>query len=151
MVFQIVGGFVGDRVPKNLALMVFTFIQCGSVFILIYGPATLGVAYGFAVVFGIGFGGRNPLTTSIRGDYFGRTSFGKIMGVSQVPMNVLLLLAPTFAGLMYDWQGDYTVAFTVLGRPRSCRRGDVPVRHTSGAPGARVTTYHTRLRAGGTL
>ena len=115
MVFQIVGGFVGDRVPKNLALMVFTFIQCGSVFILIYGPATLGVAYGFAVVFGIGFGGRNPLTTSIRGDYFGRTSFGKIMGVSQVPMNVLLLLAPTFAGVMYDWQGDYTVAFTVLG------------------------------------
>ena len=115
MVFQIIGGFVGDRVPKNLALMVFTLIQSSSVFVLTFGPATLGVAYGFAVIFGIGFGGRSPLTTSIRGDYFGRKSFGKIMGVSQVPMNVLLLIAPIFAGLMRDWQGNYTVAFTVLG------------------------------------
>ena len=73
MFFQILGGYVGDRVPKHPALMVFTFIQAGGVFILTFGPAaTLPVAYGFAIVFGIGFGGRNPLTTSIRGDYFGR-------------------------------------------------------------------------------
>ena len=77
MFFQILGDYVGDRVPKHLALMVFTFIQAGGVFILIFGPPTLPVAYGFAIVFGIGFGGRNPLTTSIRGDYFGRKSFGK--------------------------------------------------------------------------
>ena len=115
MIFQIIGGIVGDRVPKNLALMVFTLIQSSSVFILTYGPATVGVAYGFAVIFGIGFGGRSPLTTSIRGDYFGRKSFGKIMGLSQVPMNVLLVIAPIFAGLMRDWQGNYTVAFTVIG------------------------------------
>ena len=115
MVFQIVGGYIGDRVPKHLALTVFPVIQAVGVFILTFGPPTLPVAYGFAVVFGIGFGGRNPLTTSIRGDYFGRKSFGRIMGISQVPMNVLLLIAPVFAGLMRDWQGDYTVAFAVLG------------------------------------
>ena len=84
------------------------------VFLLIFGPTTLVTAYSFAVLFGIGFGGRNPLTTSIRGEYFGRKSFGKIMGVSQVPMNLLLLFAPVFAGVMRDWQGDYIVAFSVL-------------------------------------
>ena len=114
MVFQVVGGVVGDRVPKHLAITVFVFIQAGAVILLVYGPTTLPVAYGFAVLFGIGFGGRSPLTTSIRGDYFGRKSFGKIMGVSQVPMNVLLLIAPIFAGVMRDWRGDYTIAFTVL-------------------------------------
>lgn len=114
MVFQVFGGFVGDRVPKNLALMIFTMIQSGAVFLLIFGPTTLLNAYAFAVVFGIGFGGRNPLTTSIRGEYFGRKSFGKIMGVSQVPMNLLLLIAPTFAGIMRDWKGDYIVAFSAL-------------------------------------
>jgi len=114
MIFQIVGGFIGDKVPKNIALMVFTFIQSASVFLLIFGPTTLVTAYSFAVLFGIGFGGRNPLTTSIRGEYFGRKSFGKIMGVSQVPMNLLLLFAPVFAGVMRDWQGDYIVAFSVL-------------------------------------
>ena len=114
MVFQIVGGFVGDRVPKNVALLVFTWIQASAVFLLTFGPPTLPMAFSFAVVFGIGFGGRNPLTVSIRGEYFGRRSFGKIMGVSQVPMNVLLLIAPVFAGFMRDTQGNYVTAFAVL-------------------------------------
>ena len=114
MVFQLVGGFVGDRVPKRIALFVFTWIQASGVFLLTFGPPSLLVAYGFALLFGIGFGGRNPLTVSIRGEYFGRSSFGKIMGLSQVPMNLLLLAAPVFAGIMRDTSGEYTLAFAVL-------------------------------------
>ena len=56
----------------------------------------------------------NPLTTAIRGDYFGRTSFGKILGISTVPMNVLLLIAPPLAGYMYDIQGTYTMSFNIF-------------------------------------
>lgn len=114
MFFQLIGGYIGDRIPKRYALFVFTCIQASGVFVLTYGPETLSVAYVFAVLFGIGFGGRNPLTVSIRGEYFGRRSFGKIMGVSQVPMNVLLLIAPTMAGIMRDVQGNYTMAFGIL-------------------------------------
>ncbi len=114
MVFQIIGGFVGDRVPKRLALFVFTWIQASGVFLLTFGPATLPVAYGFALLFGAGFGGRNPLTVSIRGEYFGRASFGKIMGLSQVPMNIMLLAAPVFAGVVRDVTGEYVIAFAVL-------------------------------------
>ena len=114
MFFQLIGGYVGDRVPKRIALFVFTSIQAAAVFVLTYGPETLMIAYVFAVLFGIGFGGRNPLTVSIRGEYFGRRSFGKIMGVSQVPMNVLLFIAPTMAGILRDRQGDYTTAFGIL-------------------------------------
>ena len=114
MLFQIVGGFVGDRVPKRFALFVFTWIQASGVFLLTFGPANLIVAFGFALLFGIGFGGRNPLTVSIRGEYFGRKSFGMIMGLSQVPMNVLLLSAPVFAGVVRDITGEYTLAFGVL-------------------------------------
>ena len=113
MVFQIVGGYVGDRVPKNVAIFVFTAIQAGAVLILVAATSLTGF-FLFAFLFGIGFGGRNPLTTSIRGDYFGRTSFGTIMGWSQVPMNILLLFAPVFAGFMRDWRGDYNAAFTTL-------------------------------------
>ena len=70
--------------------------------------------YAFAVIFGIGFGGRNPLTTSIRGEYFGRGNFGKILGISTIPMNALLLISSPFAGYMYDWPGSYTIAFLTL-------------------------------------
>lgn len=114
MLFQIVGGFIGDRVPKRYALFVFTWIQASGVFLLTFGSATLLVAYGFALLFGIGFGGRNPLTVSIRGEYFGRKSFGKIMGISQVPMNILLLAAPVVAGVVRDNTGEYTIAFATL-------------------------------------
>ena len=113
MVFQLVGGYIGDRAPKNLVIFVFSSVQAASVVLLTYA-STLTTIYLFAVLFGIGFGGRNPLTTAIRGEYFGRASFGKILGLSTVPMNVLLLLASPFAGFMYDLQGTYTTAFLVL-------------------------------------
>ena len=65
-------------------------------------------------MFGAGFGGRNPLTVAIRGDYFGSASFGKILGFSTVPMNLLLLIAAPLVGWMRDVQGDYTDAFLVM-------------------------------------
>ncbi|MFQ6029197.1 MAG: MFS transporter [Dehalococcoidia bacterium] len=113
MVFQLVGGYLGDRAPKNLTLFVFTTIQAGAVVILTMA-STLWMVYLFAVLFGMGFGGRNPLTTAIRGDYFGRASFGRILGLSTVPMNVLLLVGSPFAGFLRDIQGDYNMAFLVL-------------------------------------
>lgn len=115
MVFQTVGGYVGDRMPKNWVLMIFSMSQAIGVLILTIGPPGLLSAYGFALFFGIGFGGRNPINASIRGEYFGRKNFGKIMGISQVPMNVFLLIGPVFAGVLRDVTGSYTFAFGVLG------------------------------------
>ena len=113
MVFPVVGGYVGDRIPIRIAIFVFTSIQAFSVVILTFAT-TLTLLYAFAVLFGIGFGARSPLTTAIRGDYFGRRSFGKILGISTVPLNILLLVAAPFAGYMYDTTGSYRSAFLIL-------------------------------------
>jgi MFS family permease len=113
IVFQFIGGWMGDRMPKNIALFIFTAIQGVGVVFLVMGPDLL-YFYIFAVLFGIGFGGRTPLTTAIRGDYFGRASFGKILGISTVPMNVLLLIAAPLVGFMRDELGDYNNALLVM-------------------------------------
>ena len=113
MCFQLVGGYVGDRASKRLTLAFFTCIQAAGVVVLVFAD-TLPMFYFFAILFGIGFGGRNPLTVAIRGEYFGTASFGKILGLSTVPMNALLLVAAPFAGWMYDTQGDYVDAFLIL-------------------------------------
>ena len=113
IVFQLAGGYIGDRVPKNVALFAFTGLQAVAVVVLVLAP-NLGMIYLFAVLFGIGFGGRTPLTTAIRGDYFGRASFGKILGISTLPMNAMLLIAGPMAGLMRDELGDYDLAFLTL-------------------------------------
>jgi MFS family permease len=122
MVFQIVGGYVGDMISKRFAYFCFTSIQAGAVVVLVFVPElsaalgvpSLAVVFGFAIMFGIGFGGRNPISTSIRGEYFGRSSFGKIMGMSQVPMNIMLLGAPIYPAILHDMQGSYDFAFLSL-------------------------------------
>ena len=112
-IFTLIGGYVGDRLPIRLALFVFSAIQSGAVLLLMLADTQL-MAYMFAVLMGIGFGGRNPLTTAIRGVYFGRKAFASITGMSMIPMNVLLLGAPLFAGIMFDATQSYAVPMAVV-------------------------------------
>ena len=111
---QLIGGYVGDRFPKRVGIFVFTTIQAGAVLLLTFSTE-LWMFYTFAVIFGFGFGGRNPLTTSIRGEYFGRGNFGKILGISTIPMNGLLLAfrAPS-PDTCTTGEESYTIAFLVL-------------------------------------
>jgi MFS family permease len=63
------------------------------------------------VLYGVGFGGRGPVLTALRGDYFGRKAFATIMGMSQLPSNLAMIGAPLFAGYMFDTTGSYFVPF----------------------------------------
>ena len=112
-VFTLVGGYIGDRVPIRWAIFVFSAIQSIAVVVLLFADTTLLVLL-FGVIMGMGFGGRNPLTTAIRGVYFGRKAFASITGISMVPMNVLLFASPMFAGIMFDLRGSYVIPFMVV-------------------------------------
>jgi MFS family permease len=112
-VFTLIGGYLGDRVPIRWAIFAFSAVQSVAVAVLVIGESE-AMAYLFGVLLGIGFGGRSPLTTAIRGVYFGRKSFASITGISMIPMNVLLLASPLFAGIMFDATGTYTVSFAVI-------------------------------------
>ena len=110
---QIFGGWIGDKVPKNLALCFFGCVQAIGVvtatFInsVYYAPI-------FIVIYGLGFGARMPLGTAIRGEYFGRKAFGKVLGWSMMPMMLLMMMGPLVAGKMYDIYGTYDGAFYLL-------------------------------------
>ena len=71
-------------------------------------------AFFFAVLLGTGFGARLPLTTAVRGVYFGRRAFAAITGISMLPMNVFLIAAPLFAGYMFDYTGSYATPFVTV-------------------------------------
>ena len=64
----------------------------------------------FAIFWGIGYGGRTPLITAIRGDYFERSAFATLFGLSGMVMNVGTTSGPIIAGLIYDVYGSYTTA-----------------------------------------
>ena len=111
--FNLVGGYVGDKIPMRVALFVFSVIQTIGLIILLFAYTT-PMAYMFAIVYGIGWGGRAPLTTAIRGVYFGRKAFASITGFSMIPMNILHLIAPLFAGIMFDITRSYTIPFSAI-------------------------------------
>ena len=113
-VFQLIGGYAGDRLPKNAVIAFFGFIQAGG-FLMAVLVDSLPMAILFAITFGAGFGGRNPLTTAIRGDYFGERAFATITGLSSAPMYALMLAAPLFAAFMFDATKSYTLSFLIIG------------------------------------
>ena len=114
VIFTIVGGYVGDRVPIGIGIFVFSSIQGLSLIILVFLAHSEATAILFAVILGIGFGGRNPMTSAIWGVYFGRKSYASIVGLAQIPFNAIVLIGPLFAGYMFDALGKYDVPFLAL-------------------------------------
>lgn len=64
-------------------------------------------------MFGLGMGGIVPLWGSFVGEYFGRKSFGRIMGLMSPFMVPIQVSGVPFAGFMFDWLGGYTVVFRI--------------------------------------
>ena len=112
MAATVAGGYLGERAPMRLVIFGFSLFQSIAVIVVLLAHS-LPVVFLFAVIMGIGEG-RGSLTTAIRGVYFGRRAFASIMGMSMVPMNVLLFAMPLFAGYMFDQRGSYAIPFTTV-------------------------------------
>ena len=111
---QLTGGIIGDRLPKELTNCAFGALQAVGVMMAVF-VSNIFSAICFAIIYGIGFGARAPITTAMRGEYFGRTSFGKIMGVTMIPMMVLTLSGPWITSILYEQTGNYESAFLIMG------------------------------------
>ncbi|PZC42435.1 MAG: Sugar phosphate permease [Chloroflexi bacterium] len=105
-----VAGWLGDKLSKKYLVAFFLFLQGISTIVLTVANG-LPMALLFAILYGTAFGGRIPLMTAIRGDYFGRKAFASIMGWSMLPNGVLMAIAPVWAAWMFDNYGSYTVPF----------------------------------------
>ena len=110
---QFLAGFIADRFPKQFVTFVFLMFQATGILVIALAESDV-MAFLFAVLYGIGFGGRIPLLTAIRGEYFGRRAFATIMGLSQMPNNVAMIFAPLYAGLLYDTRDSYFIPFATF-------------------------------------
>jgi MFS family permease len=68
----------------------------------------------FIPLHGLAWGVRGPLMQALRADYFGSTSFGKIMGVSSLVVMLGMICGPLLAGTLADVTGSYQLGFTIL-------------------------------------
>lgn len=119
MIGQLGGGFLGDRLSKRYMVTV-CMLGHGSALLLLANATALWMVVAFAVLHGLSWGTRGPLMQTIRADYFGRTSYGTIMGFSNLIVTVGMVTGPLVAGILYDRLGDYHTGFTVLAVLAGC-------------------------------
>lgn len=107
------GGQLGDRVNKRLIAGVAMLMHAFAMLLLTWVDH-IGAIGGFVVMHGIAWGVRGPQMQAIRADYFGTTSFARIMGWSSIIVTVGSISGPLLAGILADTTGDYTLGFTIV-------------------------------------
>ncbi len=113
--FRFVGCFIVDRIKKeNLRFILggaFLLQTLGFVVFLLNQTVTM--IYVWFVLYGIGMGLAFVMSV-MRARYFGRKAFGSIQGISQMFGAPIGVLAPMYAGWVYDTTGSYITAFTLV-------------------------------------
>ena len=113
--------FLGDKFDKRKLLTIAMLMQTVGVMGLAGINASIwGVNLGlwplpfFVVFFGLGFGASIALRLSILGVYFGRTSYGSIVGLTSSVNALFGAAGPAIVGFIYDFSGTYRIGFTTL-------------------------------------
>jgi MFS family permease len=106
-------GWLGDLFEKKYVMAV---AHC------IMGLGTLafsfvelnGFLYIFLFLFPVGFGGLAVLRSAILREYYGRRSFGKLMGIVMGLAAMGGIIGPTAAGWVFDTTGSYVDIWRIL-------------------------------------
>ena len=110
------GGVLADRVSKSRM----QFLLAGAFLLQAIGIAafllnqTIAMVYVFLTLYGFGSGATVPLQLTMQGRYFGRKAFASIQGTAILFAAPLSLIAPIYAGWIYDTTGSYATAFITL-------------------------------------
>jgi MFS family permease len=142
-----VWGIIADRIPSRFAAAAeFALLGVGVFFISI--APTLPLMYAAIFTMGVGVGGVITLQETVWADYFGRITLGTVRSVGRPFTIVSSAGGPVLAGLAYDLNNSYQVAFMVFIALRS--RSLILLTPTPRAPGraqARPAASRCRLPA----
>ena len=109
-VFQILGGFVTDKVSKRfVAAGAMAVTSAGLVILSASPPMALVILV--AVLHGGAAGFRYPAIESMKAEYFGRKRLGTILGWSNVFSSAGITVGALAGAIVFDVTGTYQVAF----------------------------------------
>lgn len=107
------GGILGDRVEPRLLLALGLLCQAAGMLVLLTVDRDL-LVYGFALLFGVGFGLGMVTGPLMLANYFGAGSFARINAATGVVTMGVTAFGPTIAGHASDVLGSYTLVFGVF-------------------------------------
>jgi MFS family permease len=110
---RILFAWLGDKWGERETLMLGYAMK--TVGVLIWTIASnIPMILLFVILYGIGYGGTIPVSTSLRASYFGRKAYATITGYTTFFTALTNIVYPIFAGWSYDLTGSYGGAFTLI-------------------------------------
>ncbi|MDO8635178.1 MAG: MFS transporter, partial [Dehalococcoidia bacterium] len=113
---RLISGFIVDRIKKGHI----RFMKAGAYFLQAVGATlfllnpTIAMIYVWYILYWLGQGITVPLNSLIMARYYGRKAFGSIQGFSNTLTAPVGIIAPVYAGWLYDTTGSYITAFRLL-------------------------------------
>lgn len=100
---------VTDRVGARKGLLLTLLMQTGMIPLLMVSKS-LAMFYGFAVLFGVGWGGNSPMYPLLTREYFGTRRLGYIYGLTVVASSFGMAGGGYMGGLLFDVSGSYQLS-----------------------------------------
>jgi MFS family permease len=110
---MVIGGWIGDKVDKRYIAFACMGMHALALMLVAYAQA-VPMVIAFAVLHGAAWGIRGPLMQAMRAEYFGRSQYGMILGMSSLIFTLGNIAGPLVAGILADSTGGYREGFTVL-------------------------------------
>ena len=105
-------GLLGERVPVRYLMTVVTTLTGASILMLL-NVHTMPLLMAYMTIAGLIMGGYIILQSLLTANYFGRAYLGGVLGAMRPVLTISGAVSPLLAGVLYDLQGDYTLAFLV--------------------------------------
>ena len=106
-------GVLSDRLTPRRCLMV-TMVGAGALLFFLTMVDSLGEALAFALVWGIFSGAVGSMENMMLAQYYGRESYGSLLGLFSPFQTTALGLGPSLAALLHGVSGTYTMLYTVM-------------------------------------
>ncbi len=105
-------GWLSDRFNKAKVAALFMVSCCIGVLLFSF-THVIGIRFLilFALLYGIGWGGVSTIRTALMVEYFGRSAFGSIIGLSMGLTALGQIIGPFIAGWIFDIYGSYQLAW----------------------------------------
>jgi MFS family permease len=107
------GGLLADFIDQRYILTIGYILQAAGLAVLAMTTAYWHIIL-FLILYCPGFGATIPTRLVIQARYFGRRSYGTLMGIITTITTVFAVPAPILTGWMYDVQHSYRIAFIIL-------------------------------------
>jgi sugar phosphate permease len=105
--------WLGDIYDKRRLLAIAATLQVTGVLIFAFIEHPWMIIP-FLLTFGPGYGAPIPIMPALQADYFGTKTFASLRGIYAISWTIPGIVAPLFAGWIYDSQGSYRLAFIVF-------------------------------------